>query len=94
MYVITKISSDDEKYELFAFLEDGKYSSPALQCVNGKNSWIWDNPIYLYTTLFSILTTKKKINTIKKNIPLEDFEVVLELLNKGEELGFFNNKEI
>ena len=95
MYIVTSIKSDDEKYELFAFLMDGKYNWPAL-CkgdVDDEDSWVWDNKPYLYDTLIPILMGCKNSKEIENYIPIEDFPIVRDILAKGIEMGFFNDMQ-
>ena len=94
MYITTSIRSDDDKYELFAFLEDGKYICASL-CrgeIDDEDSWVWDNSLFLKNMLIPILNGEKDDNEIVGSIPLEDFPTVKALIDKGVELGFF--KEI
>lgn len=95
MYITTSIRSDDDKYELFAFLEDGKYKCTSL-CKGGvddEDSWVWDNTLFLKNILIPILNGGKDDNGIANDIPLKDFPTVKALIDKGVELGFFKETD-
>ena|SRR3990167_6702837 len=85
------IESIDGKYRLYMVKHDDKLV-PILD-INGDvwdgNGFITDN---LYNTLDQYLNYKKVTDDfvgIIEEIPLTDFELIFEILNKGKELGFF-----
>ena len=85
------IESKDGKYKLYLIEQENK-PLPILDIGNTS----WDSGDYiknnLYNTLKQYLIYKKITDDfveILKDISLDEFRIVFEVLNKGKELGFF-----
>lgn len=88
-------TDDDEHYKLSALLDKDKYVMPKLECnIDGKFAWCLDNDKYLIGTLLPALKLKTLPREIKKDIPKEDFEEVLEILEEGIKIGFFESTKL
>lgn len=103
----TRISDlGDNKYYLSAGWDEEKgiYYFPSLEFQNVQDTEYpsfkesWDNPYYLLNTLYDTLQEYLEVgdetlefHNIVKIIPVEDFQVVFDILNQGIKMGFFLN---
>lgn len=93
----TNIESIGKDYVLSALLEeDGSYCMPSLKIDDLE---FWDNDFFLYNLLTVLKLWEKRqlidsnilfLKNDVKEIPEEDYEYILELLEEGDKLGFFN----
>lgn len=94
MTTYTTIISDDERYELSALLCGGKYSNTSLlgRGSDGKELFFWDNDDYVFGELMDILNGLVGFKSLVEDVPVSDFKDVLELLNEGIKLGFYEER--
>lgn len=105
LLVYTTIASyeGEEKYKLTVGIEeDGTYYMPSLTFISKSGLEVYyDNEEYIFNELYNVLDTwftEKKVTDLDtlvetlKSIPVEDFQVVLDILNKGLQLGFYKRK--
>jgi hypothetical protein len=90
-----------ETYELGCLIDkNGKYEIPWLSFKDKKVD-CWDGSEWIYNTLLPILRKfranelfspleREEFRETLEVIPEEDLEIVLEMLEKGESLGFFD----
>jgi hypothetical protein len=92
MIIYTTIVTDEDDYRLSALLTDKGYEMASLQfLLDGEETGFWDNDIFLYETVYPYLKGEKtsEDEKLKNEIPPDDHGDVLELFEKGIELGFF-----
>lgn len=89
----TTISTDEDNYRLSAQMTDnGGYEIPSLEILlDGEKIAFWDNEIFLYNTVYPILKGEKNDTKIINTIPKDDHKELLEVFEKAEKMGFFNN---
>ena len=92
--VYTVIEDKNHDYKLTGLLDENGYQIPTLD-INGD---LWDGHKYLYENLYNTvveyLDNNKFTNdfvSILSDIPLTDFPIVRQVLEKGMELGFHKN---
>lgn len=101
--IYTTIACVNDEYKLSAFLEeDGSYTMTSLDFTDKSGiKAYWDNEDYIYGELYNMLecwfTEKKATDLVTlvdvlESIPVEDLEVVYDILNKGLQLGFYKKK--
>jgi len=99
MITYTTISTDEDNYKLSALMTDNGYEMPSLEIlIDGEEIAFWDNDNFLYKNLYPQLMgecdDKNAKEYINQNIPEDDYNDLLELFNKGIEMGFFENTKI
>lgn len=97
LYYHILASNDDKSYKL-DYSSDYDFPTVSLNIDNRLGKEYFDNPNYIYGDEFydiiKLWVEESKVNNgeaftdIVKDIPLEDFETILEILEKGIELGF------
>ena len=88
----TELRSDCGKYKLRASI-DSETQEYYYATLTVPPNDCWDNPPYLIKWLYSAVKHGTRDRDINRGIPLGDYHVVLQLLEKGIELGFFKYKE-
>ena len=95
MFIETKITSSCSKFELVRYSHDSGLEDISLTIKNEEDVVldIWDNRAYLEDTLPNILKGVEDIekwDNIMDFITYEDFEELINIYKKGEELKFFS----
>ena len=99
LIISASIKDYRETYELGCLIDNqGKYTNPWLSFNSSVDAWNASD--YLYNKLLPALHSWKnnikikehqdELEEVKVVITESDFSIVLELLEKGEELGFFD----
>lgn len=94
----TLASFDDKSYK-FSMMPCKEYNDISLEIDNRLGKEYYDNSVYIYgEEFYDVIKTwiiEKEVKdgesftTILKDIPLEDFNVILQLLERSLELGWY-----